>query len=449
MTSGPTRVFVFCRPYLVPDFEANVAGLGPGFVTHFLTDGRRPGVVDTRARFYERLNRPDLAPSLDAVREEDIIARCRYLRNLPYSQALRMLRSMASVLREELEAFQPNVVLSHMVDDYVTHLLSELARERSVAYVGFAYSYFPGKVQVTLHSNGAPLDVREPLDDEVDGVLAEISQRTFRQNYLQKPTYSFRRHVASVARYKVKQIVFRARGLIESDPLHMHYGCLPFVVERRRVRDYPSSYDFHSDWSARLEKSTKPIVYVPLGYFPESTIDYWITDRKALCYEEVVIEVCRALTADYHVVVKEHLHMLGARSVKFFRRLIGIDGLTSVPPLEYSNDVLARATAVVIGGGSIGVESYIRGKPILSYCDTSYWFDPSHAAKLDLGQISEWPAQMANVVSAFRPAGPGERFEFVRQCIRSTMRTSRPGHRWPICDRDDLVATLNRAIRQT
>ncbi len=81
-------------------------------------------------------------------------------------------------------------MLSHMVNNYVTHLLAELARLRNLVYAGYAYSYFPGKVQVTQYRYDVPLDVREPDDSEVAATFEHISQRTFRQNYLQPEGYN-------------------------------------------------------------------------------------------------------------------------------------------------------------------------------------------------------------------------------------------------------------------
>ena len=237
------RVLVFCRPYLYRDFRESVAPLSQKYQFRFLTDGLCRGVADTRQRFYSRLGMAR-AHGFTAEQQLDVIARCRYLRNLPRPQALDMVRAMASVLSEELDDFRPDVVLSHMVDDYITHLIAELCRPRGTVYVGYSYSYFPGKIQSTRFGGGEPHDLREPGDDEVHMILKQISQRTFRQNYLQKDTYTRARHLKAMLRYRVKKLIFGYRAWAQKDPLHMHYGCLPFLVERRHWRDFPSASAF-------------------------------------------------------------------------------------------------------------------------------------------------------------------------------------------------------------
>ena len=337
-----------------------------------------------------------------------------------------------------------------MVDDYTTHLLAELARRRGIVYVGFAYSYFPGKVQITQFGYGVPLDVREPSDIEVEDVLAKISERTFRQNYLQGDSYTRLRHLVAMMRYRTKQVVFGLKARLQNDPLQMHYAGLPFVAERRNWRDFPSESDFHGDWRHRLDgikdQSTKPILYFPLGYFPEATIDYWIVDRRVLQYQQLVLDICLILSPYFRVVVKEHLHMLGARGTAFYREVRNIPGVVSIPPLEFSNDVLALSAVVLMGAGSIGVEAFIRGKPVVTFSNTSYWFSRSNSAYLDLADIQNWPALIEAKRQEYTVPDEGEKLEFIRQCLRSTMRQQRPGSRWPICNTEDLRNLLHVAI---
>lgn len=447
------RIFIFCRAYLVEDFKTNIEPLVNDYEFRILTDAEKHGVADTRIRFYQRLTSAGQPAGFTDADEQDVIDRCRLLRNLPRGEAMQMLRAMASVIAEELDAFAPQAVLSHMVDEYSTHLLAEMARRRMIVYAGFAYSYFPTKTQVTLFGNGAPLDVREPTDAETIETLAEISGRTFRQNYLQKASYTRLRHLKAIMRYQIKRLVFSIKARVENDPLNLHYACLPFVVERRRWSDFPAKGDFHQEWRQRLNgvsavnTAAKPIVYMPLGYFPEATIDYWIENKRVLQYQDTVIRICQNLSPFYRIVVKEHLHMLGARSTEFYRKLRDLPGVVSVPPLEFSNDVLACADAVLMGAGSIGVESFIRGKPIVTFCKTSYWFEHASAAYLDLEDLDPWPTVIREKIRTYSTPSESQKLTFIRQCLRSTMRTERLGKIWPICNTEDLRKMLDTTLK--
>jgi hypothetical protein len=245
-------------------------------------------------------------------------------------------------------------------------------------------------------------------------------------------------------------MIFAYKAWAEKDPLHVHYGCLPYVVERRRWSDFPASSDFHIDWRQKIQldsptSKARPIVYFPLGYFPEATIDYWIEDRNFLDYQNTVLRICATLGAHFRVVVKEHLHMLGGRSPVFYRALRDTPGVISVPPLEFSNDVLGMCDIVLMGAGSIGVEAFIRGKPIASTCDRSYWFPHSQATAVSLSDLDAWPDVLRGAIRSHIVPTESEKFEFVRQCLRSTMRTLRAGKRWPICEPEDLELALDAA----
>jgi hypothetical protein len=444
-TASPKiNVLVFCRNYLVDDFRLSLSAVEERFAFHYLTDGVCPGVSDTRERFYARLQSAPPIAGWRPDEEDEAINRCRLLRELPRAKALGMLRSIASVFAEELDRIRPAFVYAQMVDEYVTHVLAELARRRGIAYIGNAGSYFPGHIQITQYWNGSAYDFREPDPAELDAVLKAISENTFRQNYGQSIAYGYGKHVASVLRYHAKRLVFWARGLRERDPLNVHYACLPHVVERRRLGDYPRSALFHADWREKLDAlvkaNHKPVLYHPLAFYPESTINYWIGNMAMLDYEAVVLTICKTLAAHFNVVVKEHIHMAGARANSFYEKLIAIPGVVNVPIDAFSNDVVAKADGIVIGGGSIGVEGYVRGLPILTFCNTVYWYQPSRATFLDLSNIAGWPELIAASLRSHTAASPAMVGAFVARCLKSTMRSEGRGQIWPLPRAQDLMA---------
>lgn len=445
------RVFVFCRPYLIPDFQENVAPLTDEFEFKFLTDGlNRLGVADTRKRFYERLETATIPSGFSLDDELDVVERCRYLRNLPRTLALKMLRAMASVLEEDLNSYQPDVVLAQMVDEYITHLLSEISKRRGIVYVGYIYSYFPERAQIVLFSDGSPLKVREPSEIEVKETLLAVSPQTFRQNYKQRNNYSKIQHLKSMLRYRVKKLAFSLLAWFENDPLNLHYGCLPYVVERRHWRDFPSKYDFHQNWRQLIEQSKryqdKPIIYFPLAYYPESSTDYWIVNKGILDYQNITLNIFKILSEHFTIVVKEHMHMLGGGNTQYYREIKKINGVVSVPPSINSNDVLLMSDAVILGGGSVGIESYIRGKPILSFCNTSCWFAASGATELDLSNISSWVDKINRAILTYEIPSEFQQHEFLKRCLESTVRMKKSGAVWPICNAEDLRHLLDITI---
>ncbi len=142
--ASKARILIFCRAYLVDDFRANVAPLESEFDFRFLCDGKKPGTDDTRARFYHHLRARTAWPLLSAEERDDVIGRCRLLRNIERPKAEALVNAMGNALQEWFTQTNPQAVLCHMVDEYVTHLTSIIARKRGIFYVGYAGFFFPG-----------------------------------------------------------------------------------------------------------------------------------------------------------------------------------------------------------------------------------------------------------------------------------------------------------------
>lgn len=443
------RILVFCRSYLVADFRENVAPLADKYDFKFLTDGACRGTADTRAAFYAALRTGERHPEIDAATEADVVARCRLLRNIDGAQARRMLHAMAIALDARLSEIDPQVVFCHWVDEYSLHLLSILSRRRRIKFIAYAAAYFPNLVQFTDHSNGRALHVREPAAAEVAETLEAVSPRDFRQDYRQPARHSLLRQARGVARYNVKRLVFKAKSILENDPWGMHYRITPYVVDRRSLRDYPSASLFEREWQTSLKamrdkRPDAPVVFLPLAYFPEASTDYWITDRSILDYENVVVRIAEVLSRSCIVLVKEHPHMIGGRRPSFYERFQRLSSVINIDPYAYSADVLGASNAVIVGGGSVGIEAYLRDKPILTYCDNSYWYPASQATFLSLSEIDAWPKLICHAAAHFRAPTSEDKLAFVRECLRTTMHTRKEGRIWPLVEVSELDDLLSR-----
>ncbi len=449
--AGRIRVLVFCRPYIIADFRDNVAPVADEFSFSFLTDGVCPGTRDTRERFYAFLKSRVRCPAIDAADEDQIRLRCRLLNKIDPAQSRALIHAMANTLSEELDRTSPHVVLSQLVDEYVTHTLAVLVAKRGIKMINYFMSYVPNYVMLTEGAYGHAFSAREPSDEEVAAVLAHLMKPRFRQDYRQRKNRTFPQHVMSVGRYGVKRAVFAAKGILERDRWNVHYSQTPYIAERRRLRDFPTAREFHDDWRHRLAelKRTRkgPVIYLPLSYVPEATTNYWIENRKIIDYDNYVIKIVKALTADPGVIVtvKEHAHMIGARGNDLYRRLKAVANVISVHPSEMSGEVLDASDVVLLGTGSVGIEATMLGKPVFTYSDTSFWFKPSGATYLDLDDVEGWADTIRLAYRQHSTEKAFDRQQFVRDILRSTVRMRAFGRKWPLIDADHLRAVLKSA----
>lgn len=448
-TDRKLRFLAFSRTFIVADFQRSFGAVSNRFDFAYLTDGASPLAPDTRAQFYAALASGARTSELDAADIDDIIARCRLLRNLDRRQAERLVHAMAVAFAHHLDAFRPDGVISHMVDEYVSHTLALLAKKRGLGYLGCCAGYFPGTSLLLADAHGRPYNWRTPDADEVTARLERVSGVAFRQTYNLGVGYSLPRHLWRMLRYRIKVAWFALKGWREKDPWHLHYRQTPYIAERRWLRDYPGADMFSANWQQDLDalKKQRPaakIIYMPLSYFPESTIDYWVLDKAMIDYAVMIQRIAATLARDNIVVVKEHLHMMGARDTGLLKALNAMPGVVSVPPLELSNAIVAEADAVLLGSGSPGIEATIRGKPVVTFCDTSYWYEPSGATFVDPAKIDAWPEQIVAAIDAHTPLTSDGQHIFVAECLRSSTRIVDIKSVWPIFDAQDLPPLLTR-----
>ncbi|EGR4143741.1 hypothetical protein DDN51_15180, partial [Vibrio cholerae] len=86
--------------------------------------------------YYENLkkykNKKFFTNSLD----EDIILRCRLLRSLSKDLALLHLNSMRDAIREVIEDFNPDIVISETIDSYIMDILFFESKSRKIPFIG-------------------------------------------------------------------------------------------------------------------------------------------------------------------------------------------------------------------------------------------------------------------------------------------------------------------------
>ncbi|MGL5009416.1 MAG: hypothetical protein ACRC6I_06005, partial [Paracoccaceae bacterium] len=298
-------------------------------------------------------------------------------------------------------------------------------------------------------SNGAAFDVVTVGEQEVSSILARLSEDKFRQSYIQAPSLRFRDHLRGFLRYQAKQVLFPIKARLEGSPLAVHYEILPYIAEHRYLTDFPDGKMFETDWRAALTRARKrgrKVLYVPLSYAPESTNDYWVPNLKVVNYEAMILGVIRRAAENHVVVVKEHIHMIGCRARAFYDALRSIPGVINVHPTEFSNLVLSHCDLLLLGGGSSGVEATLREKPVLSYCETSYWFAASGAAWLDLDRMEDFDQMVDNAVINHKLMTEDQKRQFLQSCMASTVALRGYGKKWPLVAKHDMRAVLNKAM---
>ena len=380
----------------------------------YLTDFPTTGMKNIRDMFYleiQKLN-PGEEPGFDV---DDVIKRCRLLRNIDSSLARLMAIAMYRVMIVAVEESQCKVIVGQLVDDYITHVLSLVAASRGIEYIGICSSYFPGYTQISKFSSGEPVKRRAVGEEEAHTVLDKIIGREFKMDYSNPKKYTLHYHVKQVFRFYIKIAIFALLKHYKRDALNYHYTVQRYLSQPKRILNYPLMKSFNQDWIEHLNKSNLKKIYLPLAVVPEASTDYWVPHTKFIEYESAVLDIASNLGDSYQVIVKEHSHMLGIRNRNFYEQLKKINNVVSVPPDVVSNWLLEEIRpSVLVGAGSVGIEATLRGLPVVTYSPSSYWFKPS-------GSIYVNEITNIGITKALSRAKPlmVEPVQFIRECLES------------------------------
>jgi hypothetical protein len=110
-------------------------------------------------------------------------------------------------------------------------------------------------------------------------------------------------------------------------------------------------------------------VYFPLHVTPESTI---LTMGMGLDEYECIRNLCLRLPIGINLKVKENPKMMGLRPFNFYRKLLRIDNLKLVDPMESQQELISNSIAVFSIAGTSILEGLLFSKPTYCYGNTEY-----------------------------------------------------------------------------
>jgi Capsule polysaccharide biosynthesis protein len=352
-----------------------------------------------------------------------------------------MVTAMYRVIDALTDRCKPDYLLSVTVDNYMTDLLVRICEKKGARPLTLVAGPVANTILLTKY--GEFNKVRDPSDAEIGSALDAFLDDDARVTYGQREhAYDFWRQARIFSTWWAKCLFFRASGLLRGDPLNFRYlmGSLPARDGQSSLWGYRCTRFFDDDWSERIAASSKPSLFVPLGYTPEASVSYWLRDTRYIDYENFICDLCSALSGHYQVVIKEHWAALGIRRWPFYKRLQEIRNVVIVPASVNSREVMRRVERVLVGAGTAGIEAALRGKRVVTL-DRPYYHVDGHF--LGLGSVERIP-QLPTLLESFRfspPTPPNQ-----RQIVRRALETTLIGHMLPD-DRMNTEANFAAASR--
>jgi hypothetical protein len=349
-----------------------------------LDDGCDLNLMSSFYSYYRAADNPDFARSV--LGEDvcnDIIQRCRLLRNQSRSVALASIGAMWRAIEEALDRLQPDILLSFLVDFYPADILERLVRQRGIKFIGLSAGIL--KNTVTFSALGEYIYVREPAAADIQSALAEIGNPTFAPSVKTDTKYNFSRFAKAKLFWNARHALLSATHLLKGDPLNPEYKTTSKPGDDYYVRwqDWQLVNYLHQDWEQTLDATPfEKRVFVGLQYNPECSTDYWVRDLRLADWIASLTEVAKVLTANgFTVFVKDHPVMFGLRRKEIYERLKDIDRVIFIPYEVRSQVLIDRCKTTFTWTGTIGIQAALAGRcPVVS---TTYYRTPQDFIYLD------------------------------------------------------------------
>jgi len=277
---------------------------------------------------------------------------------------------MRDAIKELYDRFCPDLFICETVDSFLMDLLFDEASARGVKSLGLVSCFVNGYFRIS--ARGEFNHLRTPSSEEVNSVLEMMEKSNYVPNFIENngpgPNY---RVIKRWLRNLIKPLYFRLKREISGEKYNYHYWATQ-IVSTDWLHAFPSLWLGDKGWETTLKAQGKSVVYVPLQMFPEATVDYWCANVALIDYDNILLEFIERHSASFIFLIKEHPNVLGYRNPRLYKRLGECNNVIICPTSVSSNSIANYYDAVLVWTGSVGFESALRGKPVLTFCNPYY-----------------------------------------------------------------------------
>jgi hypothetical protein len=353
------------------DYLAHICkGIDPDSTVLLSTTHQKVDDSQISRRYYDFLTINANKKYQLTVHDNDMIVRCRLLKTLSQDEALLHLNSMRDAIIEMFDQFQPELVISETIDAYIMDIFYDESRKRGIQFIGLVASFVNGYFRIS--ARGEYHNLRQPDEQEVQKVLNMLEEKKYTPAFVgasrKKHTYEV---LKRWSRNCVKPLYFPLKRVLSGEKYSYHYWATQ-IVATEWFHLFPKLTLGETHWQEKLAAVDKPVIYVPLQMVPEATVDYWCECLDSIDYDGTLLSFIERFSNDFHFLIKEHPNVLGFRNPALYKKLDQNDNVTICPTTTHSNDIVDTFDSVLVWTGTVGFETALRGKPVLSFCQAYY-----------------------------------------------------------------------------
>ncbi|AXH14494.1 hypothetical protein CP985_13180 [Malaciobacter mytili LMG 24559] len=433
------KIMYHVGPWCVQQYKTIVKGIDENAQTLQISGFKKLDKSNLSNRYYELLKENKSKHFTLTELDNDIIKRCRLLRSLEEKEALLHLYSMRQSVKETFDSFNPELVVSETIDQYLMDLIFHECNERNIPFVGLLVTFINGYYRIS--AKGENTYCRESTKDEINQVIQMLTNKDYKPRFVinsSKNIYKslLKKHIRNL----IKIPYFSIKRLISSEKYNYHY----WATQKSSIDSFqlfPKIDIGDKDFLNKIQQSNKKKIFIPLQFFPEATIDYWCEELDVIEYEIKLIEYLKKLSKDFLVVVKEHPNVTGLRKNSFYKKLLEVENLILCPTNENSNFLINISDAVLVWTGSVGFEAALRGKPVLTVTKPYYMYGKQFMhinINTDANEILDFIKERTNVITK----------EEQEKLVAYVLNSFIPGKyindaSWKLSNEKDVIDSLN------
>lgn len=296
----------------------------------------------------------------------NIIIRCRLLRELNYNKSFILINKALSIWEELLINRKINIVYAPPIDSYTLHCLYIVCKKNNIKFFSLVSSFIDNRVRIT---NFGELKYNKSIsftDDEVKNFIQNTRKETIKPKWLiGNNEFVYKLILKRFLIDTLKPFLFFLYRLFFNDydtfsfPKFKYYRkrmistakrmFISFIIEKKSI----SPNDVKSNY-----------IFIPLQFYPEVTSDYWNSDINMINHHKIILTLVNSLS-NYKIIVKEHPASIGRRSYNFLKSLSIKENVYFAELNSSINEWLINSILVIGNASTTTVNAIILNKPVL------------------------------------------------------------------------------------
>jgi hypothetical protein len=314
---------------------------------------------------------------------EEIIFRDRYLRSIPVKNAKELIYTTSKFFINFFKNKKFDLIITYPVDNYITDIMIKIAEIYSIEARGLVTTFLEDYIRISTH--GENNFIRQPSDKEINNIHDRLVSN-FKSHMVPASYFdSIKNALISYGRYKVRYLWFYLFKYKIQGKINYDYVTTPLVPHVKKLHwFYPERFYIKN---ININRNSKNI-YIPLHFFPETTIEYWVDNFIDSDYIFSLLKTIKYFSEkNYSIYLKEHPAMYCRRDVSFYKIILEIKNVFILNPFLETRELLKVFEGVVVWTGSTGIESLVNGKKV-HVMTTNYWSKEKNSlAKNDFFQL--------------------------------------------------------------